>query len=94
MGRIAASTDFVIGLLSIFYFSSTTSGKRHPSFEDRLTIALEFLNLEDHNICWRMACVGFELWDNQFGLQMDWLECPQSQKQQSYHLIQQIKARN
>lgn len=93
MGPIAATNGIVIGLLSMFFFSSTTTGKRHPNIEDRLTSALELMNLNENNPTWGMACVGLELWDAQFDLNFKWLQNPGSHKQQYYNIIEQIKAR-
>jgi hypothetical protein len=94
MGYIAASTGIVIGLLSMLFFSATTTDKRHPNTEDRLSAALEQMKLSDNDSAWGMACIGLELWEEQFNLQFEWLENPDSPKAQYYNLIQQIKARN
>lgn len=94
MGDIIINTGIIVGLLSMLYFSATTTGKRHPSVEDRVTRALESLNLGDKDPAWGMACVGLELWEGQFNLQFEWLPNPDSPKDQYYHILEQIKQKN
>lgn len=94
MGDIAVNSGIIIGLLSMLFFSSKTTGQRHPNTEDRITAALELLALNDDDIAWGMACVGLELWEEQFNLGFEWLENPKSPKHQYYLLIEQIKKRS
>lgn len=84
----------IIGLLSMLFFSAKTTGERHPNTEDRITNALERLPIDDNHYAWGMACVGLELWEEQFNLHFDWLPQPNSPKQQYYHLLHQIKKQN
>lgn len=93
MGLIASTNGIVIGLLSMFFFNSTTSGKRHPNAEDRLTNALESMGLDENDTTWGIACIGLELWDSQFNLQFNWQKEPESSRHQYYNIIEQIKAR-
>lgn len=93
MGRIAATNGIVIGLLSMFFFDSKTTGKRHPNSEDRLTNALEFMGSDENDPTWGIACIGLELWDSQFNLQFNWQKEPESPRDQYYSIIEQINAR-
>lgn len=62
----------VIGILSMIFFRSTTSGTKHPNVEDRLTNALNRMKANEDSIVWAFACIGLELWDEQFDLKFDW----------------------
>ncbi|MDQ0639290.1 hypothetical protein QF042_002855 [Pedobacter sp. W3I1] len=93
MGDIFVKVGIIVGLLSMLYFSANTTGVRHPNVEDRITNALESINIDDEHICWDIACIGLSLWEEQFDLQFDWLEVPESPKFQYSNLIQQIKTR-
>jgi len=81
----------IVGILSMLFFSAKTSGEKHPNTEDRLTNALERMPINDDDYAWGMACVGLELWEEQFDLHFDWLAEPESPKAQYYHLLNQIK---
>jgi hypothetical protein len=91
MGDIIINSGIIVGLLSMLYFNANTTGKRHPAVEDRITYALEFLDLNERDPAWGMACVGLELWEEQFNLQFDWLPNADSPKHQYYHILDQIK---
>jgi len=93
MGEVFVKTGIVIGLLSMLYFSADTTGARHPNVEDRITNALESIDVDDEHIAWGIACIGLELWEQQFNLNFDWLPDPESPRRQYYHLIEQIKKR-
>ncbi|WP_142683552.1 phage exclusion protein Lit family protein [Chitinophaga polysaccharea] len=62
----------VIGILSMIFFRSTTNGTKHPNIEDRLTNALNRMKVNEDSIAWAFACIGLELWDEQFDLKFDW----------------------
>lgn len=91
--RLASEIGIVVGILSMFFFSATTEGIRHPNAEDRLTNALERLDLINNPEAWAIACVGLKLWDNQFGHNFVWSNDPISYKDQYYLIIEQIKRR-
>jgi hypothetical protein len=88
---MAVETGIVFGLLSMFFFRSTTESIKHPNTEDRLTNALDRLNLEDDSFCWGIACVGLKMWDEQFGHYFSWEPHPVSYKRQYYDIVRQIK---
>lgn len=87
-------SGIITGLLSMLFFSANTTGVRHPNTEDRITRALERLPIADEHHAWGFACIGLQLWEEQFNLRFDWLPNPSSPKQQYYHLIDQVKKRN
>lgn len=91
--KLAIEIGIVFGLLSMFYFRANTSGLKHPNAEDRLTNALERLELVYNHFAWGIACVGLQMWDEQFGLKFNWCENPISYKGQYYDIIIQIKQR-
>ena len=91
--RLAIENGIIFGILSMFFFSSSTEGKRHPNTEDRLTNALEKLELKDNPFAWGIACIGLSIWDEQFGLNFEWSKEPITFKEQYYLLIRQIKER-
>lgn len=93
LGPVAVNTGIVTGLLSMLYFSYNTTGERHPNVEDRITAALETLDINSNDPAWGMACVGLELWERQFSLNFDWLKDPDSSRTQYYYLIDQVKTR-
>lgn len=91
--RLAAEIGVVIGILSIFFFKATTEGIKHPNSEDRLTNALERLDLIRNEEAWAIACVGLKFWDNQFGHHFVWGDNNVSNKDKYYAIIEQIKSR-
>lgn len=91
--RLAVETGVVFGLLSMFFFRATTDGIKHPNAEDRLSNALEKLGLADNPYAWGIACVGLQMWDEQFGHNFNWSEDPVSYKAQYYDIVNQIKDR-
>jgi hypothetical protein len=91
--RLAVETGIVFGFLSMFFFSADTTGIKHPNTEDRLTNALERLGLEENHFAWGIACVGLQMWDEQFGHNFTWNYQPISFKQQYYDITNQIKDR-
>lgn len=91
--KLAMENGIIMGILSMFFFSAETAGKRHPNNEDRLTNALEKLNLHDNHEAWGTACIGLQLWDEQFGLGLKWDVHRNSYKELFYKIIQQIKQR-
>ena len=84
----------VIAMLSMFYFSEVTTGKKHPSTEDRLTFILEDLDLPDDDFVWAFACIGLKLWDEQFGLNFKWEKANISYKELYYRIVAEIKAKH
>ncbi|NVM64482.1 hypothetical protein FHW88_002771 [Mucilaginibacter sp. SG538B] len=89
----AVSGGIIIGILSMFFFKATTSGEKHPDAEDRLTNALEQLPDVDNELSWGFACMGLELWDEQFGHHFEKLGGELSKKELYFHYIKQIKSR-
>lgn len=71
-GKFIAEIGIIFGILSMIFFRSTTTGIKHPNVEDRLTNALIRMNAGEDSIAWAFACVGLELWDEQFDLKFDW----------------------
>jgi hypothetical protein len=84
----------VFGILVMFYFKATTEGIKHPNAEDRLTNALERLNLSDNHDAWGIACIGLKFWDSQFGKNLVWEMENKSFKELYYDLVAQIKREN
>ena len=70
--KFIAEVGIVMGILSMIFFRSNTTGKKHPNVEDRLTNALERMHASEDSFAWAFACVGLELWDEQFELHLDW----------------------
>lgn len=91
--RLTVETGIVFGLLSMFFFRATTEGIKHPNAEDRLTNALERLELNDNPFAWGIACIGLKMWDEQFAHNFNWNPNPISYKDQYYEIISQIKER-
>ncbi|MDP1972461.1 MAG: phage exclusion protein Lit family protein, partial [Sediminibacterium sp.] len=91
--KIIAEVGIVMGILSMIFFRSTTTGKKHPNVEDRLTIALEIMQTRDDSYAWAFACVGLELWDTQFELNFNWNNKGKvTYKELYYEIVNQIKA--
>lgn len=91
INRHSLEIGIVCGILSIFYFSSSTKSSKYPNTEDRLTNALIKLDLEDDSHVWGIACVGLKLWNDQFNLNMDWGKETKSYKDLYFDIIKQIK---
>ena len=95
MSIYAVCGGIVIGILSMLFFKATTTGEKHPNTEDRLTNALKQLPDVENELTWGMACIGLELWEEQFGLNFDRPANPATTKKELfYHYIDQIKKRN
>ena len=92
MNYLAVECGIIFGILSMFFFSAKTTGIKHPNFEDRLTNALERLDLVNNVHAWGIACMGLKKWDNMFGLDLSWSDEPVSYKQEYYLILKQIKA--
>jgi hypothetical protein len=90
--RLAIVIGVVIGILSMLFFRAESTGIRHPNTEDRLTNALERFQIADDHEAWGIACIGLQIWDNQFNLNLQWDENPISYKDQYYKIIAEIKA--
>ena len=80
-----------LGILSMFFFKSTTKALKHPNTEDRLVQALNQLELENDSPCWGIALVGLKLWSEQFGLSLHW-DPLLPDKEAFNEVIRQIKA--
>lgn len=91
--KLYVEMGIIFGILSMFFFRATTEGVKHPNAEDRLTSALERLGLHNDHPAWGIACVGLQMWDKQFGLNLKWSEIPIPYKDQYYDIIGQIKGR-
>jgi hypothetical protein len=91
--RLAIENGIIFGILSMFFFSASTVAKKHPHTEDRLTNALERLDLIDNPFAWGIACTGLQLWEQQFNLNFEWSKEPITFKEQYYLIIKQIKER-
>jgi hypothetical protein len=92
--RLAITIGITIGILSMFFFRATTTGIKHPNAEDRLTNALERLNLPSYHEAWGIACIGLKIWDEQFGINLTWEDNPKSHMHQYYNIVEQIKQQN
>lgn len=92
--RLAITVGITLGILSMFFFRANTTGIKHPNAEDRLTNALERLNLPSDHEAWGIACIGLKIWDEQFGLNLIWQDNPKSYMQLYYNIVEQIKERN
>lgn len=81
-----------LGLLSMIFFRSTTTGVKHPNVEDRLTNALYRMAASDDSIAWAFACIGLELWDEQFELFLNWKQKGKiTYKELYFDIVKQIK---
>jgi hypothetical protein len=92
INELAVNAGILVGVLAMLFFSSETGGgERHPDTLDRVTAALESLEIGEDDYTWGLACVGLSLWEEQFNISLKWLDQPDSPEQQFYHLIEQIK---
>jgi|ERR1043165_3035399 hypothetical protein len=91
--RIAVENGVIISILSMLFFRAATTGKKHPSVEDRLTNALEQLAPKDNHEAWGFACIGLQMWEEQFGLNLTWDDSLPTYKDKYYHIVKQIKDR-
>lgn len=91
--KIIVEVGIVLGILSMIFFRSTTTGIKHPNVEDRLTNALIRMGALPNSDVWAIACIGLELWDKQFNLSLDWTQSGQNYKDLYYSIIEQIKSR-
>jgi hypothetical protein len=90
--RFVLEIGIVLGILSMLFFRSVTSGKKHPNVEDRITNALERMGAVPDSAAWAFACVGLELWDEQFEHYFDWTQKDRiSYKELYYKIVEQIK---
>lgn len=89
--KLANEIGVVFGILVMFYFKATTEGVKHPNTEDRLTNAIERLNIDNNHPAWGIACVGLKFWDSQFGKNLTWEIGEKSFRDVYYEIIDQIK---
>jgi hypothetical protein len=89
--RLVVEDGIVLGIICMFYLTDKTSSKTHPALQYRLTNALESLPLENNENVWDMACLGLQLWDEQFNKKFVWNNKATS-KEQYYDIIKQINA--
>lgn len=83
----------VMGLLSMFFVRNTTKGVKHPNLEDRLVNAIDKLGIRDDHQVYGIACIGIQLWSNQFQLNLEF-SSDLSDKEQFENLVEQIKEMN
>ena len=93
VNQLPVENGIVFALLSMFFFRSSTKGIKHPDNEDRLVAAIEKLDLKDNPYPWEISCIGLHMWDEQWGLNLNWRH-DLSYKEIFYDIISQIKARN
>jgi hypothetical protein len=89
--RLAIENGAVCGVIANFFLSPITAGKKHPNAEDRLSNVLEKLELDDEHNGWGLACIGLQLWDEQFGISLKWEDDFPTFKHLYYDLVKQIK---
>lgn len=89
--KVVIEIGVVMGVLSMFFFNSSTKGGNHPNAEDRLTHILERLGVGDSHFAWGIACVGLRMWEEQFGHYFKWSLDEKSYKEQYISIIEQIK---
>jgi len=82
----------VCAILSLLFLSSKSGSVDHPNTEDRLTHALEQLEIDDHNFSWGMACLGMKYWGNIYGKKIELKKAGNSYKDLYYFIIKQIKS--
>jgi len=82
----------VCAILSLMFLSSETKSVTHPNTEDRLTNALEQLDLTDDNFAWGLSCLGLKYWGNTYGKTIDLKKVGNSYKDLYYRIIKQIKS--
>lgn len=93
-GKFIAEVGITLGILSMIFFRSTTTGKKHPNVEDRLTNALQRMQASEDSFAWAFACVGLELWDEQFELNFDWNSKGKiTYKELYFEIVTQLKAK-
>lgn len=92
LNSLAIECGSILGILSMIFFRETTTGTKHPNVEDRLTWALEKMQIGDNEYGWAMACIGLELWAEQWGLHFNWdLKGEIPYKYLYYDIVAQIK---
>jgi hypothetical protein len=92
--KFVLEIGIILGILSMLFFRSTTAGTKHPNVEDRITNALERMGAEPDSQAWAFACVGLELWDEQFEQFFDWTaKGTKSYKELYFIIVEQIKSR-
>lgn len=95
INRWALEIGSVFGIISMFFFRESTEGTKHPNSEDRLTWVLEKLHSSDDDYCWAIACMGLQLWAEQFELYFDWsMRNKVPYRYLYYDIVRQIKERN
>lgn len=91
--RFVLEIGIVLGILSMLFFRSITSGKKHPNVEDRITNALERMGAASDSQAWAFACIGLELWDEQFEHYFDWTGKGNMSYKELYNkIVEQIKS--
>lgn len=81
----------VCAILSLLFLDSKTDSLDHPNIEDRLTDALEQLDLTEDDYVWGLSCLGLKYWGNTYAIPIEIKKVGNSHKDLYYDIIKQIK---
>jgi hypothetical protein len=84
-------TGLIVGLCSLLFFTSDLNGNDHPDPDDRLTVALNSLNLPEDDYNWGIAAMGFQLWADEKGLSLTIPTEVETYKEWFSHINEEIK---
>lgn len=72
--RSATKYGIVFALCALVFLKGKLARDTHPDSDNRILEALEGLHLDENDTCWLVACVSFDLWQEEYRVLADWEE--------------------
>ena len=89
-------TTYKFGIIAtlcsfIFLNNSLKGGDFHPDIDERLSVAMEKLELDELDNMWGVASLAFRLWSNHYKIKLDLPDKVDNYKQLYYLTISEVK---
>ncbi len=81
----------LVGLCSLLFFKSTTEEKAYPDVDDRIDAVFNFVNPDPMDSMWTIATLAYRLWDNLYGINLEWTEGLDTPKSLYYSIKKQVE---
>lgn len=92
--RLTIELGTLIGLSSLLFFDSESKESTHPATDDRIHKLIEKINPPTSAPHWSIACLAFQLWDNQFNKSLPLPKKVNDYKELYEHMRSEIKKEN
>lgn len=81
----------LVGLCSLLFFKSTTEEKAYPDVDDRIDAVFNFVNPDPMDSMWTIATLAYRLWDNLYGINLEWPKGLDTPKSLYYAIKKQVE---